>query len=78
MTTDPNWPPQWLTVTIVVLYYVVYPVYLVLKVLWYILLLLAAPFIYIGRATFNLSLIPWRIFARFEVRPAQVQAMSTF
>ncbi|KAK4938997.1 hypothetical protein LTR10_020656 [Elasticomyces elasticus] len=66
MTTDPNWPPQWLTVTIVVLYYVFYPVYLVLKVLWYIILLLSAPFIYIGRATFNLSLIPWRIFARFE------------
>jgi len=65
MATDTNWP-HWLSVTASVLYYAVYPVFLVLKALWYIVILLSTPFMYVGRLIANVSLIPWRIFARFE------------
>ena len=66
MTTDSSWP-RWLSVTGTVFYYALYPVFLLLMGLWYILILLCTPFVYIGSVIANISLIPWRIFARFEV-----------
>ncbi|KAK5197557.1 hypothetical protein LTR99_007927 [Exophiala xenobiotica] len=65
MTTESQ-PPPWLTITLVVLYYILYPVFLLFKAVWYILLLLSTPIIYIGRVFLAVSLIPWRIFTRFE------------
>jgi len=73
MTTESE-PPPWLTITLVVLYYILYPVLLLFKALWYILLLLSTPIIYIGRVVLAMSLIPWRMFTRFEVRHAQIAA----
>lgn len=66
MTTGWSWP-RWLSVTITVLYYALFPIYLVLRVLWYILVLLSTPFVSLGHFLARISLIPWRIFARFEV-----------
>ncbi|KIW50345.1 hypothetical protein PV05_11941 [Exophiala xenobiotica] len=65
MTTQRE-PPPWLMITLVVLYYILYPVVLLFKALWYILLLLSTPIIYIGRVVLAVSLIPWRMFTRFE------------
>ncbi|KAL2399680.1 hypothetical protein ABEF95_001186 [Exophiala dermatitidis] len=65
MTTGWSWP-RWLSVTISVLYYALFPIYLVLRVLWYILVLLSTPFVSLGHVLARISLIPWRIFARFE------------
>ena len=73
MTTQRE-PPPWLMITLVVLYYILYPVLLLFKALWYILLLLSTPIIYIGRVVLAMSLIPWRMFTRFEVRHAQIAA----
>ncbi len=62
MTTHAGWP-YWLSVSGTVVSYILYPILFVLKILWYIFLWLSSPLVYIGRV----SLIPWRIFARFEV-----------
>ncbi|KIV89259.1 hypothetical protein PV10_08838 [Exophiala mesophila] len=62
----PSTPPAWLAITITLLYYIVYPIFLVLKALLYILLVLSTPFIYIGRLLLDLFTLPWRIFTRFE------------
>lgn len=66
VTPDTSWP-YWLLITTTALSYAFYPVFLILKAVWYMVLLLSAPFIYIGRLTATVSLIPWHIFAQFEV-----------
>ena len=76
-TTDPTWV-QLLSVTTTtlaltfsatttILYYVLYPVSRLLAVVWYILAFLSSPFVYIGGVIANIAMIPWRIFAAFEV-----------
>ncbi|KIX97011.1 uncharacterized protein Z520_07125 [Fonsecaea multimorphosa CBS 102226] len=71
-TSDSSWP-AWLSVagvvlsyTLLILSYALYPVFLLLRAIWYILASLSAPFIYMGRVVAHFSLIPWRIFAAFE------------
>jgi hypothetical protein len=49
------------------LYYALYPIVRLLAVLWYILVSLSSPFIYIAGVVINIASIPWRIFAAFEV-----------
>ncbi|KIW35465.1 uncharacterized protein PV07_02161 [Cladophialophora immunda] len=65
--------PAWLSVagvllssTLTILSYALYPVFLLLRAIWYILASLSAPFIYMGLVVTNASLIPWRVFAAFE------------
>lgn len=68
MTTDTPLPAPWLKITTVILYYIVlYPILVLLKALWYILVLISTPVIYIGSSILALILMPWRVFARFEV-----------
>lgn len=64
--TDANWPP-WVTFTATATFYILYPVFLLLKALLYIVVLLSTPFVYMMQITVRVSMIPWRIFARFEV-----------
>jgi hypothetical protein len=52
-----------------VLFYVLYPVGQILVGCWYILVSLSSPFVYIGGVIVQVALIPWRIFASFEVGP---------
>ena len=53
--------------TSTLLYYALYPVVRLLAAVWYILAFLSSPFIYIGGVGIDIALIPWRIFASFEV-----------
>jgi hypothetical protein len=64
---DNDWV-KWVSIVLVGLYYVLYPVLVLLKAIWYILVLLSTPFVYVGRGIIKALLVPWRIFAKFEVR----------
>lgn len=67
-TSNAQVSSAWLTASTTVLYYLlVYPILLLLRALWYIVTILAIPFIYIGRVLVRLSTIPWRLFIRYEV-----------
>jgi hypothetical protein len=56
----------WLSVTGTILYYILYPVLLVGRLLFYIVQWVLTPFIYIGYIVKETTLIPLRFLAEFE------------
>ena len=64
MDIDFRW---WLYGVLIMLYYILYPVYWLVLCLLYILHTIASPFIYIGYLFKEASLLPFRFLAKFEV-----------
>ena len=57
-----------LAITLLVLGYIVLPIVWILKALLWIVLLVATPFLALGRLLYHLCALPLRFLARFEVR----------
>jgi hypothetical protein len=60
---------DWLSIAGAILFYTVYPVLLLGRLLLYILDWILTPFVYVGYVSKEVALIPCRFLAEFEVRP---------
>lgn len=59
---------QWASIVYSIVYYILYPVFLIIKGILYVLHWLVTPIIYLGYFIRQIALIPWRFVAEFEVR----------
>lgn len=66
-----TWQLAWRSST-AVLYYLTYPIFLLVKAIWILIASISAPFVYLGQTLLDWSLAPFRFLAKFEVRPKAV------
>jgi hypothetical protein len=61
-----TWQLAWRSST-ALLYYLTYPIFLLVKAILGILAIISTPFVYLGKTLLDWGLAPFRILAKFEV-----------